>query len=59
MTILFGLVAWLISPGHLARAQPGKVGALQDRFFNRLGIEWFTGPDRSTRDEGGSDSEDG
>lgn len=53
LALLFGWGAWMISPAHVRRRRPGRVDRLLDRFFDRLGIEWLTGP-KSRHDDAGS-----
>ena len=44
LAVFFTWGSWMISPAHVRRWQPGRLSRLLDRFFDRLGIEWLTGP---------------
>lgn len=46
----FGFLAWLGSARSARSAMPRQRPDLQDRFFERLGIEWFLDPDRPWKD---------
>jgi hypothetical protein len=49
LALFFGFIAWLISPSHVKKGHPGALARLQERLFVRLGIEWLTGPARTTK----------
>lgn len=49
--VLFGWAAWGLSPRGLRRHQPGRPG-WSERFFERLGIEYFLDPARPHKRSG-------
>jgi len=40
----YAWLAWLLSANHIRRSRPGRFARGQARFFDWLGLEWFTGP---------------
>ena len=40
----FAVLSWLSSPKHQRSSDPEAAPGPLDRFFDRLGIEWLSGP---------------
>jgi hypothetical protein len=45
--LVFGFVAWTVSPSHVRSGREWRVLHHLDKIFDRLGIEWLRDPDRS------------